>query len=162
MTVESASYISQLNSSNPSASDPLSEGDDHLRLVKSVLQTQFPNLGTTAVNQTSAQLNKLGFLVGSVIMYASNSIPTTQTISGINDWLLCDGSAFSTSTYSALYNVIGDTFGTSGANFLVPDFRTYSPVGVGGSFVLGTSVTASAATGTDVIKLQPINFIIKT
>ena len=162
MTVESANYISQLNSSNPSASDPLSEGDDHLRLVKSVLQTQFPNLGTTAVNQTSAQLNKLGFLVGSVIMYASNSIPTTQTISGINDWLLCDGSAFSTSTYSALYNVIGDTFGTSGANFLVPDFRTYSPVGVGGSFVLGTSVTASAATGTDVIKLQPINFIIKT
>jgi microcystin-dependent protein len=95
-------------------------------------------------------------------MYASNSIPTTQTISGINDWLLCDGSAFSTSTYVALYNVIGDTFGTSGANFLVPDFRTYSPVGVGGSFVLGTSVTASAATGTDVIKLQPINFIIKT
>jgi hypothetical protein len=49
MTVESANYISQLNSSNPSASDPLSEGDDHLRLVKSVLQTQFPNLGTTAV-----------------------------------------------------------------------------------------------------------------
>lgn len=162
MTVESASYISQLNSSNPSASDPLSEGDDHLRLVKSVLQTQFPNLSTTAVSQTSDQLNKLGFPVGSVIMYGSNSIPTTQTISGINDFLLCDGSAFSTSTYAALYNVIGNTFGTSGSNFLVPDFRTYSPVGVGGSFVLGASVTASAATGTDVIKLQPINFIIKT
>mgnify|MGYP003949849913 FL=1 len=162
MTVESASYINQLNSSNPSASDPLSEGDDHLRLVKSVLKTQFPNLGTTAVNQTSAQLNKLGFPVGSIIMYASNSIPTTQTISGINDWLLCNGSAFSTSTYAALYNVIGNTFGTSGANFLVPDFRTFSPVGVGTSFVLGASVTATAATGTDVIKLQPINFLIKT
>ncbi len=95
-------------------------------------------------------------------MYASNSIPTTQTISGINDFLLCDGSAFSTSTYSALYNIIGSTFGTSGSNFLVPDYRTFSPVGVGTSFVLGASGTAAAATGTDVIKLQPINFLIKT
>ena len=95
MTVESASYISQLNSSNPSASDPVSEGDDHLRLVKSVLQTQFPNLSTTAVTQTSDQLNKLGFPIGSIVMYASNSVPTTQTISGINDFLLCDGSGFS-------------------------------------------------------------------
>jgi|TARA_R110000868_G_scaffold118592_1_gene314481 phage-related tail fiber protein len=162
MTVESASYISQLNSSNPSASDPLSEGDDHLRLVKSVLQTQFPSLATTAVTQTSAQMNKLGFPVGSVIMYASNSIPTTQTISGINDWLLCNGSAFSTSTYAALYNIIGNVFGTSGSDFLVPDFRTHSPVGVGGSFVLGTTVSATAASGTAVITLQPINFIIKT
>jgi hypothetical protein len=162
MTVESADYISQLNTSNPAASDPLSEGDDHLRLVKAVLKTQFPNLATTAITQTAAQMNKLGFPVGSVIMYGSNTIPTTQTISGINDWLLCDGSAYSTSTYATLYNVVGTTFGTSGANFLVPDFRTYSPVGVGGSFVLGTAVTASAAAGTGVLKLQPINFIIKT
>ena len=32
MAVESASYISQLNTSNPAASDNISEGDDHLRL----------------------------------------------------------------------------------------------------------------------------------
>ena len=162
MTVESASYISQLNTSNPAASDPLSEGDDHLRLVKSVLRTQFPNLATTAVTQTSAQMNKLGFVVGSIMMYGSNTTPTTQTISGINDWLLCDGSAYSTSTYAALYSAIGTVFGTSGADFWVPDFRTYSPVGVGGSFALGTAVSASAAAGTGVLKLQPINFIIKT
>ena len=40
MAVESASYISQLNTSNPAASDNISEGDDHLRLIKTVLQTQ--------------------------------------------------------------------------------------------------------------------------
>lgn len=162
MTVESASYISQFNTSYPAASDDISEGDDHIRLVKSVLKTQFPNLATTAVNQTSNQLNKLGFEVGTVCMYASNTIPTTQTISGINDWLLCDGTAYSTSTYSALYAIIGNTFGTSGSDFKVPDFRTFFPVGVGGSFTLGTSGTASAATGTDTLKFIPINFIIKT
>ena len=162
MTVESASYISQLNTSNPAASDNISEGDDHLRLIKSVLQTQFPNLATTAVTQTSAQMNKLGFETGTVCMYASNSIPTTETISGIRDWLLCDGSDYSTSTYSALYSVVGTVFGTSGSNFRVPDYRTYFPVGVGSGFSLGTAESASAASGSAVLKAQPINFIIKT
>ena len=162
MTVESASYISQLNTSNPAASDNISEGDDHLRLIKSVLQTQFPNLATTAVTQTSAQMNKLGFETGTVCMYASNSIPTTETISGIRDWLLCDGSDYSTSTFSALYSVVGTVFGTSGSNFRVPDYRTYFPVGVGSGFSLGTAVSASAASGSAVLKAQPINFIIKT
>jgi hypothetical protein len=162
MTVESASYISQLSTSNPAAGDNISEGDDHIRLIKTVLQTQFPNLSTTAVNPTAAQLNKLGFETGTVMMYASNSIPTTQTISGINDFLLCDGSSYSTSTYSVLFGVIGTTFGGSGGNFNVPDFRTFFPAGVGSGFVLGTSQTATASSGTDVLKVQPINFIIKT
>ena len=161
MTVESASYISQLSTSNPAAGDNISEGDDHIRLIKTVLQTQFPNLSTTAVNPTAAQLNKLGFETGTVMMYASNSIPTTQTISGINDFLLCDGSSYSTSTYSVLFGVI-TTFGGSGGNFNVPDFRTFFPAGVGSGFVLGTSQTATASSGTDVLKVQPINFIIKT
>jgi hypothetical protein len=162
MPVESASYISQLNTSNPTASDNISEGDDHLRLIKSVLQTQFPSLATTAVTQSSAQMNKLGFETGSIMMFASNSIPSTQTISGVNDWLLCDGTAYSTSTYSALYAVVGTVFGTSGSDFRVPDFRTYFPVGVGSGFSLGTAVTASASAGSAVLKAQPINFIIKT
>ena len=162
MTVESASFISQLNTAYPAAGDNISEGDDHLRLIKSVLKSQFPNLSTTAVNPTAAQLNKRGFEVGSVLMYASNSIPTTQTISGVNDFLLCDGSSYSTSTYSDLYSVIGTTFGGSGSNFNVPDSRSFFPAGVGGTFVLGTAVTESAASGTGTLKVQPINFIIKS
>jgi hypothetical protein len=150
MTVESASYISQLSTSNPAAGDNISEGDDHIRLIKTVLQTQFPNLSTTAVSPTAAQLNKLGFETGTIMMYASNSIPTTQTISGINDFLLCDGSSYSTSTYSVLFGVIGTTFGGSGGTFNVPDFRTFFPAGVGSGFVLGTSQTATASSGTDV------------
>ena len=162
MTVETASYISQFNTTLPTASDNISEGDDHLRLIKTVMKTQFPNLATTAVTQTSAQMNRLGFETGAVMMFASNSIPTTETISGVDDWLICDGSAYSTSTYSALYAVIGTVFGTSGSDFRVPDYRTYFPVGVGSGFSLGTAVTASAAAGSAVLKVQPINFIIKT
>lgn len=43
MSLESATYISQLIPSNPPASDPRGQGDDHLRLIKSALQTTFPN-----------------------------------------------------------------------------------------------------------------------
>jgi microcystin-dependent protein len=107
-------------------------------------------------------MNKLGFETGAVMMFASNSIPNTETVSGVDDWLICDGSAYSTSTYSALYAVIGTVYGTSGSDFKVPDFRTFFPVGVGSGFSLGTAVTASAAAGSAVLKVQPINFIIKT
>ena len=57
MTVESASYISQLDTTLPTAADLISEGDDHLRLTKAVLKTQFPNFGTNAVTASAAELN---------------------------------------------------------------------------------------------------------
>ncbi len=59
MTVETATYISQLNPTLPSINDPKAEGDDHLRLTKSVLQNQFPNLGAAAVTVTAAELNSV-------------------------------------------------------------------------------------------------------
>jgi len=60
MGLETASYISQLVATNPLATDPISQGDDHLRLIKSVLQTQFSGLsGTTAVTTSEAEMNIL-------------------------------------------------------------------------------------------------------
>lgn len=162
MTVETASYISQLTAANPAASDAIQEGDDHLRLIKTVLKTQFPSLGATAVSQTAAQMNKLGHEPGSIIMWASGTAPTTTTITGIRDWLLCDGTSYSTTTYSVLYGIVGTVFGASGGTFNVPDYRTYFPVGAGAGFTLGTAVSASAAAGTAVLKAQPINFLIKS
>jgi hypothetical protein len=59
MALETATYISQLTATNPTASDPVSQGDDHLRLIKSVLQAQFTTLGAAAVTTTAAELNLL-------------------------------------------------------------------------------------------------------
>lgn len=61
MTVETASYISQLDPTFPASGDQKSEGDNHLRLVKTVLKTQFPNFGTAAMNATTTELN---YMVG--------------------------------------------------------------------------------------------------
>jgi hypothetical protein len=49
MSLETAAWVTQLNSSNPTASDPVSEGDDHLRMVKTVLKNSFPSSSTAAI-----------------------------------------------------------------------------------------------------------------
>ena len=58
MALESGTYISQLNSANPTTSDDVAEGDDHFRLIKAVLKNQFSGLtGTTAISSSEAELN---------------------------------------------------------------------------------------------------------
>ena len=45
MPLETGTYISDLNASNPvGASDTKSEGDNHIRLIKSTILATFPNI----------------------------------------------------------------------------------------------------------------------
>lgn len=43
MGLEAGTYVNDLVATNPVAGDPQSQGDDHLRLLKSTLRTTFPN-----------------------------------------------------------------------------------------------------------------------
>lgn len=56
MTVETALYPPQLNTSLPTAGDMVSEGDDHIRLTKTVVKTTFPNV-SGAVTASHTELN---------------------------------------------------------------------------------------------------------
>jgi len=58
MGLETGTYIDSLNSSNPTATDAVSEGDDHIRLIKSTVKATFPNL-SNAVTSTHTELNLL-------------------------------------------------------------------------------------------------------
>lgn len=58
MALETATYISDLVSTNPTASDNISQGDDHIRLLKSSIKATFPNING-AVTATQAELNIL-------------------------------------------------------------------------------------------------------
>jgi len=64
MGVETATYISELSATNPLATDAISQGDDQIRLVKSVLQSQFTSLGAAAVTGTAAELNLIDGYTG--------------------------------------------------------------------------------------------------
>ena len=56
MALESATYIDGLNASNPTGTDPKSQGDDHIRLLKSTVKATFPNI-SGAVTPTHTELN---------------------------------------------------------------------------------------------------------
>lgn len=49
MALESASYITQLVDTNPASTDLVGQGDDHIRMVKTVLKNSFPGNSTQAV-----------------------------------------------------------------------------------------------------------------
>lgn len=77
------------------------------------------------------------FLVptGTVSAYAGSSAPT--------GYLLCDGTAgYSTTTYAALFAVIGYTYGGSGGSFTVPNLKGRTVIGVG----VGTEITGVLGT----------------
>lgn len=112
-----------------------------------------PQVGVADASITLAKLaaavQQLLVPTGSVMPYAGGTAPT--------GWLLCDGSWVSTTTYSALFAVLGYTYGSSGATFALPDLRGRVPAGkdnmgstgaanrltAGGSGVTGTTLGAS-------------------
>lgn len=54
MGLETASFISGLVATNPPGTDKKSQGDDHLRLVKAVLQGSFPTSSKAWYNPTTS------------------------------------------------------------------------------------------------------------
>lgn len=65
MPLESFDYIADLDQSNPTATDPKSQGDDHLRGIKKALVQTLPNLDAP-VTVTPAEMNRLGGVTSSV------------------------------------------------------------------------------------------------
>lgn len=58
MALETDTYTSDLVSTNPTSSDPKSQGDDHIRLIKSTVKATLPNL-TGAMTSSHTELNIL-------------------------------------------------------------------------------------------------------
>ena len=116
MALESATYISELVDTNPTVSDPVGQGDDHLKMIKTVLKTQFSGLaGTTAITTDEAEMNLLdGGYEGTAVVSTGESggtkflredgdatcswqVPTdTNTTYTAGDGLDLSGTAFST------------------------------------------------------------------
>ena len=125
MGVETATYISQLSATNPLGTDPISQGDDQIRLVKEVLQAQFTSLGAAAVTGTAAELNLIDGYTGTTAELNTLDV-TTQGTSEVSKVLTADAS--------------GDVTIADGAY----DFDVASHDGTNGLMLAGTLVTATA------------------
>jgi len=87
--------------------------------------------------------------IGTIVAWAGANPP----IDG--DWLLCNGQAVSTTTYSTLYGVCGSTYDTSGGQaapspgtFRVPNLSGRVPVGVGDNDFGARGVASGSKTST--------------
>ena len=101
------------------------------------------NYAETKYNYDGAYLTNIqGVNTGIVVPWGSASIPS--------GFLLCNGQSVSTTTYAALFAVIGYTYGGSGASFLVPDLTDRTVVGVSAanSKALAQSIGANTVTPT--------------
>jgi hypothetical protein len=100
LSLETATTLAGLVITNPTTGDQVSQADDHLRLIKTVLKAQFPGAGSDGYNipitATEVELNYVHGVtgpiqtqlngavpIGSIIMWAGLVIPT--------NWHLCDG-----------------------------------------------------------------------
>ena len=63
--IESGAYIDSLVSTNPAATDPIGQSDDHLRLIKATIKATFPNI-TGAVTTNHTDLNAVDGRVDSL------------------------------------------------------------------------------------------------
>lgn len=126
MGLETGSYISNLVSSNPTGADRKLQGDDHLRLIKSVLQNSFAGLtGAVIVSGTNGgAVNAytltptpplVSYVVNMTIIFtptATNTGAVTVNVSALGAISLkaVDGSALiagdiqANQTYTAKYN----------------------------------------------------------
>ena len=84
-----------------------------------------------------------GIPTGSIIPYGGDTDPS--------GWLLCDGDTVSRTKYSALFNVIGETFGNGDGSttFELPDMRRRVPMGAGGTMSAGPGTAVGQSGGSE-------------
>jgi hypothetical protein len=143
MTIETATYISQLNTAYPASGDAKSEGDNHIRLLKSTIKATWPNLTATPVTPTSADLNTVA---GAATTGGVGLNVATQTAA--NNTTLAASTAFvSTAVAAAAFAVtLPSQSGNAGRN-IYTDGSTASWQSVGGPITLITGTTQTAVSG---------------
>lgn len=103
-------------SSTPQAATTVPVTDSNGKLAQGFQDLTVPWTFSTATSTASASADAINLVpAGAIQMFAATTSPS--------GWLLCDGSSVATGTYPRLFNVIAYTYGGTGANFSLPDFR---------------------------------------
>ncbi len=154
MALESAAYVNGLVSANPPAGDPVTQADDHLRLIKQTLVASFPSV-SGAITKTHTQLNnaldKTGdTMTGLLVLSGAPTVDLNPTTKLYVDTLsvaiaLAIGAAMPSGAvimWSGLVAAIPAGFHLCDGTTGTPDLRnrfvmgagsTYAPAATGGS-----------------------------
>tara|TARA_B100000035_G_C20881519_1_gene500784 strand:- start:108 stop:656 length:549 start_codon:yes stop_codon:yes gene_type:complete len=171
MALESATYINQLVATNPTATDTVSQADDHLRLIKSSLQATFPNIDA-AVTASDEEINKLDGVTASTAelnILAGATVTTSElnildgvtvtaaninTLSGITD--INQATNIQSDTSPVLGGNLNANnkeiqFQDTGSAFSVQAFGSDLHIKYGGTLILSIESNGTIRTAGDVV-----------
>ena len=100
--------------------------------ISGVMTAPTATAGTNTTQlATTAFVTQNAVLTGSIQMWSTSTAPT--------GYLLCNGAGISTTTYAALFAVIGYSFGGSGGTFSLPNYIDRMPIGSGNLYGMGNT-----------------------
>lgn len=85
---------------------------------KASLESQISTVNTNITNKLDSNVAELKLPTGTIL-------PMLQSVAKLNGFLLCDGSAISRTTYSALFSIIKETYGKGdgSTSFNIPNLK---------------------------------------
>ena len=143
MALESTTYIDGLVITNPTGTDPRSQGDDHIRLVKSTLRSTFPNVAG-AMTATHTELNLIDGYTGTTAELNYNDIPTLGTVESSKS-VTADAvgttKKLKTQEQTEIVNAVGTVSTATAINFALGNVVT-AVLASGGSFTVSNAPTS--------------------
>ena len=143
MALESTTYIDGLVITNPTGTDPRSQGDDHIRLVKSTIRSTFPNV-SGAMTATHTELNLIDGYTGTTAELNYNDVPTLGTVEA-SKTVTADAvgttTNLKTKKQTEIVNAIGTVSTATAIDFALGNVAT-AVLASGGSFTISNAPTS--------------------
>ena len=137
MALESTTYIDGLVTTNPTGTAPRSQGDDHIRLVKSTIRSTFPNV-SGAMTATHTELNTIDGYTGTTAELNYNDLPTLGTVEA-SKTVTADAvgttTNLKTKKQTEIVNALGTVSSATAINFALGNEVT-TVLASGGSFTI--------------------------
>ena len=143
MALESTTYIDGLVATNPTGTDARSQGDDHIRLVKSAIRTTFPNIAG-AVTATHTELNLIDGYTGTTAELNYNDVPTLGTVEAsrtVTADAVGTTTNLKTKKQTEIVNAVGTVSSATAINFALGNVVT-AVLASGGSFTISNAPTS--------------------
>ena len=143
MALESTTYIDGLVATNPTGTDPRSQGDDHIRLVKSAVAATFPNIAG-AMTATHTELNKIDGYTGTTAELNYNDVPTLGTVEAsrtVTADAVGTTKKLKTQEQTEIVNAVGTVSTSTAINFTLGNVVT-AVLAAGGAFTITNAPTS--------------------
>ena len=146
MPLEVATFIDGLEPQNPSSTDQIAEGDNHIRLLKATIKSTFPNIDA-AVTPTAAQLNTVPDLApkDSPVFSGTPTVPTASAGTNTDQAASCSF-VLSNGVPSGAIMMWSGTVATIPTGWLLcdgqndtPDLRNKFIIGAGDTYAFGAT-----------------------